>query len=115
MNGATKQLGLAAVVALVVTAGGSIAGLKTLGVAAGLTTEDKVLAMIETQSKSSGNTTEPVVRQMIADLCPYTLDRGSLVEAVASLQMSVKENTAAMGELKTSVAVLSTQVQLIHR
>ena len=93
MNGTTKQWTATAAIALVVGAGGSMAALKTLGEAAGLATE-------------------PVVRQMISDLCPYTTDRNSLVEAVASLQAAVKENTVAMGELRTTVAVLSERVRL---
>ncbi len=87
MNGTTKQWTATAAIALVVGAGGSMAALKTLGEAAGLATE-------------------PVVRQMISDLCPYTADRNSLSVAIASLQEAVEENTEAMGEVKTAVAVL---------
>lgn len=115
MNGTTKQWGATAAIALVVGGGGSIAALKTLGEAAGLTTEETVLKMIETQSKAEGHTTEPVVRQMISDLCPYTTDRNVIVVSLASVEEAVKANTVAMSELRTTVAVLSTRVQLGHQ
>lgn len=95
MNGITKQWTVTAGIALIVGAGGSIAAIKTLGEAAGLTTE-------------------PIVRQMISDLCPYTADKNVLVVSLAALEMAVKENTETMSELKINVAVLSERVKSRH-
>ena len=92
MNGNSKQMLVTGVIALVVSLGGGLAALTTLGKAAGLTTEDRV-------------------RQMIDDHCPYVQDRNSLVESVAGLEAAVTANTSAMGTLQTTVAVLAERMK----
>ncbi len=92
MNGNSKQLVAAGVIALVVGLGSGLAALSTIGEAVGLTTEDKV-------------------RQMIEDHCPYSRDRNSIVESVAGLEAAVTANTNAMGTLQITVAVLAEQIK----
>lgn len=92
VNGNSKQMMAAAAITLVVSLGGGIAALSTIGQAVGLTTEDKV-------------------RQMIDDHCPYVMDRNVIVESVAGLEAAVTANTSAMGSLQITVAVLAEQIK----
>ena len=92
MNGNSKQMLVTGVIALVVSLGGGLTALTTLGKAAGLATESEV-------------------RQMIEDYCPYVRDRNSLVESVAGLEAAVTANTSAMGTLQTTVAVLAERMK----
>ncbi len=92
MNGNSKQMVATGVIALVVSLGGGLAALTTLGEAAGLATEAKV-------------------RQMIEDHCPYVMDRNVIVESVAGLEAAVTANTSAMGKLQTTVAVLAERIK----
>ncbi len=92
MNGNSKQWMVTGAIALVVSLGGGLAALTTLGQAAGLTTEDKV-------------------RRMIEDHCPYSRDRNSIVESVAGLEAAVTANTTAVGSLQTTIAVLAERMK----
>ncbi len=113
MNGNSKQWLTTGVIALVVSLGGGITALTTLGRAAGLATEDRVREMIATTtvSKSAGLPTEDRVRAMIATHCPYTEDRNVIVESIAGLEAAVTANTNAMGTLQTTVAVLAERMK----